>query len=96
MRRYLLIGAAIILAYLVYQGVLWYARRRPEPEAADRAASFAPLAAAIAGLFTLVIGLFLLEIGAGSPTGDYRPAVLIDGQIQPGNFEDGSGNNADQ
>ena len=87
MKRYLLIAAVVVLAYLVYQGVLWYARRRPEAEDAERTASMAPLAAALAGLLALVIGLFMLEMGAGTPEGDYKPAQLIDGKIQPGNFE---------
>ena len=88
MKRYLLIGAVILLAYLVYQAVLWYARRRPEPEAADKAASMAPLASAIAGFLALLVGLFMLEVGAGSPSGDYKPAQLIDGKIQPGDFDE--------
>lgn len=93
MKRYLLIAAVIILAYLVYQWVLWYAKRRPEPDAADKVASMAPLASAIAGFLALVVGLFLLEVGAGSPKGDYRPAQLIDGKIQPGDFDESKTNN---
>ena len=76
MKRYLLIAAAFVLAYLVYQAVLWYARRRPEGEDAVRAKTMAP-----------IIGLFLLEKGAGTPDGNYKPAQLIDGKIQPGNFD---------
>lgn len=88
MKRYLLIGAALVLAYLVYRAVLWYAQRKSEPEDVDRAASYAPLAAAIAGLLSLMIGLFLLETSAGTPKDDYKPAQLIDGKIQAGNFDE--------
>ena len=88
MKRYLLIAAAFVLAYLVYQAVLWYARRRPEGEDDARAKTMAPIIGALAGLIALIIGLFLLEMGAGTPDGNYKPAQLIDGKIQPGNFDD--------
>ncbi len=87
MKRYLLIAAAVVLAYLVYQAVLWYARRRPSDEEASRAKSMAPIIGALAGLLALMAGLFMLETGAGTPDGQYKPAQLIDGKIQPGNFD---------
>ena len=88
MRRYLLIAAAIVIAYLVYQAILWYVRRRSTEEGAARGASWAPLASIAVGVLVLILGLIFLESGAGTPADSYRPAQLIDGQIQPGNFSD--------
>lgn len=88
MRRYLLIAAAIVIAYLVYQAIIWYARRRATEAGETPVSSWAPLASVGVGVLVLIAGLFFLESGAGSPADSYRPAQLIDGQIQPGNFSE--------
>lgn len=89
MRRYLLIVAAVAIAYLIYQGLLWYARRQPEPDAANRTTSLAPVVAAVVGLLALLGGLIYMETGSGSPSDTYQPAQIIDGKIQPGVFDSG-------
>ena len=92
MRRYLIMLSALFVAIIVMTLVKSWQRRRAlargeDPEAIN-GITIAHLIGALAGLAVFFLGVFLLEGTSSAPDGTYRPAVITDGQISSGGFED--------
>lgn len=91
MRRYLIIlsalGAAIIVMSLVKA---WQRRRALKAglDPSDIKISTAYIVGGLTGLIVFLIGVIALEGGAGAPGTSYSPAVIKDGVISSGSFED--------
>ena len=91
MRRYLVIlsalGAAIIVMSLVKA---WQRRRALDAglDPRDIKISTSYIVGGLAGLMVFLIGVIALEGGAGAPGTSYSPAVIKDGVISSGGFED--------
>tara|TARA_B100001057_G_scaffold16946_1_gene15803 strand:+ start:458 stop:757 length:300 start_codon:yes stop_codon:yes gene_type:complete len=93
MRQYLIILSALFVAIIVMTLIKSLQRRRalgrnesPEEVVGITAAH---LIGALAGLFVFFFSVILLEGTSSSPAGTYRPAVITDGQISSGGFEEG-------
>ena len=94
MRRYLIMLSALFVAIIVMTLVKSWQRRRAlargeDPEAIN-GITIAHLVGALAGLAVFFLGVFLLEGTSSAPDATYRPAVITDGQISSGSFEDGN------
>ena len=77
MRRYLIIAIAILLG-LITLIIIDKMAGKDEKEGGIR---LAHIAGAVVALITLGVGLYLLETSAASPSGQYVPAKIIDGEI---------------
>ena len=85
MRKYLIIAIAILAGLLVLVLLTKLAGRHMRGEA------IMPYRYVIAGAVTIAVmlaGGLLLETGSGSPSMRYQPALIVDGKIQPGQFNE--------
>ena len=85
MRKYLIIAIAILAGLLVLVLLTKLAGRHMRGEA------IMPYRYVIAGAVTIAVmlaGGLLLETGSGSPSMRYQPAHIVDGKIQPGQFNE--------
>ena len=94
MRRYLIILSALLVAIIVMTLIKSWQRRRAithgeDPEVVS-GITIAHLIGALAGLAVFFLGVFLLEGTSSAPDATYRPAVITDGQISSGSFQDGN------
>ncbi len=94
MRRYLIMLSALFVAIIVMTLITGWQRRRAlargeDPEAIN-GITIAHLIGALAGLVVFFLGVFVLEGTSSAPDAAYRPAVITDGQISAGGFEQGN------
>ncbi len=85
MRKYLIIAIAILAGLLVLVLLTKLAGRHM------RGKAIMPYRYVIAGAVTIAVmlaGGLLLETGSGSPSMRYQPAQIVDGKIQPGQFNE--------
>jgi hypothetical protein len=92
MRRYLIMLSALFVAIIVMSLIKSWQRRRAiargeDPDAITGITS-AHLLGALSGLVVFFLAVFMLEENASSPAGSYQPAVIEDGAIKAGGFED--------
>ena len=93
MRRLLTILLPLLLPTLLYFGYLWFARSRGATgSGGTQSVRDIPwFWLGIAGLLLLAVTLVASTlIGGAAPGSHYQPPQLIDGQVQPGGFSDGS------
>ena len=94
MRRYLIMLSALFVAIIVMTLIKSWQRRRALSRGEDPGVvsgiTIAHLIGALAGLAVFFLGVFLLEGTSSAPDATYRPAVITDGQISSGGFEDGN------
>jgi hypothetical protein len=91
MRRYLIILSALGTAIIVISLVKAWQRRRAIKaglDPSDIKISTSYITGGLAGLIVFFIGVIALEGGAGAPGTSYSPAVIKDGVISSGGFED--------
>ena len=93
MRQYLILLSAFFVAIIVMTLIKSWQRRRAlarsDNQEVSEGITSAHLIGALAGLVVFFLSVFLLEGTSSSPIMTYRPAVIIDGQISPGDFEGG-------
>ena len=94
MRRYLIMLSALFVAIIVMTLITSWQRRRAlargeDPEAIN-GITIAHLTGALAGLAVFFVGVFVLEGTSSAPDAAYRPAVIMNGQISAGGFEQGN------
>ena len=85
MWKYLIIAIAMLAGLLVLVLLTKLAGRHMRGEA------IMPYRYVIAGAVTIAVmlaGGLLLETGSGSPSMRYLPAQIVDGKIQPGQFNE--------
>ncbi len=94
MRRYLIMLSALFVAIIVITLINSWQRNRAiargeNPEATE-GITIAHLIGALSGLVVFFLGVFMLEGTSSAPDKIYRPAVIMNGQISSGGFEEGS------
>ena len=92
MRQYLIMLSALFVAIIVMTLIKSWQRRqalvRGENPEVVTGITVAHLIGALAGLFVFFLSVYLLEGTSSSPAQTYRPAVITDGQISSGGFEE--------
>ena len=83
MRKYLIIGLAILIGYLILLGLTWLGRKTARGEIILQ---YRHIIAAFAAIIVMVCGLLLLESGAGTTDTRYQPPQNLNGIIAPGQF----------
>ncbi len=94
MRQSLIMLSALFVAIIVMTLIKSWQRRQAlaggkNPEAVEGITA-AHLIGALVGLVVFFLCVILLEGTSSSPTMTYRPAVIMDGQISSGGFEEGA------
>ncbi len=93
MRHLLIMLSAFFAAIIVITLIKSWQRRsalaRSEDPEALKGITGAHLIGALAGLVVFFLGVILLEGTSSSPDKTYRPAVLNEGQISSGGFDEG-------
>jgi hypothetical protein len=85
LQRYLIIAIAILAGWLVLVLLSKMAGRHIRGEAIM---PFRYLIAGAVMIAVMLAGGIWLETGSGSPDMGYQPAQIIDGKIQPGQFNE--------
>ena len=93
MRHLLIMLSAFFVAIIVMTLIKSWQRRSAlargkDPEAL-KGITGAHLVGALAGLMVFFLGVILLEGTSSSPDTTYRPAVITEGQISSGGFDEG-------
>ena len=83
MRKYLIMGLAILVGYLILLGLTWLGRKTARGEIILQ---YRHIIAAFAAIVVMVCGLLLLESGAGTTDTRYQPPQNLNGIIAPGQF----------
>ena len=83
MRKYLIMGLAILVGYLILLGLTWLGRKTARGEIILQ---YRHVIAAFAAIIVMMCGLLLLERGAGTTDTRYQPPQNLNGIIAPGQF----------